>query len=232
MEHLLPTMLILAIYYTVADSILIFQVFFYRTYSETDETSADIAEIENQIDATLRTGSVRNQRISDGETAPLLGSTLPPLPPVTLEEEEQMIQDDILDSVSIEAASECCLMSFCNPTLVFLQASLWLLVIGSYVTIKYLGVAQWLGWCSALLYVGSRIPQIAKNHRNKSTQGLSPYMFIFAIAGNSLYIASIFLESTERFFLMKNLPWIVGSAGTLALDMYIGVQFVMYKVET
>lgn len=46
---------------------------------------------------------------------------------------------------------------------------------------------QLMGWTSAVLYVGSRIPQILKNWNNKSTEGLSFAMFICAVLGNVLF---------------------------------------------
>lgn len=48
-------------------------------------------------------------------------------------------------------------------------------------------VPQIFGWISALLYVGSRIPQIVKNYRNKSTDGLSLAMFGFSVLGNTTF---------------------------------------------
>jgi hypothetical protein len=52
---------------------------------------------------------------------------------------------------------------------------------------------QVMGWTSAILYVGSRIPQILKNWRNKSTEGLSFAMFICAVMGNILFTSVSFL---------------------------------------
>jgi hypothetical protein len=46
---------------------------------------------------------------------------------------------------------------------------------------------QLMGWTSAILYIGSRIPQILKNWRNKSTEGLSFGMFLCAVMGNILF---------------------------------------------
>lgn len=46
---------------------------------------------------------------------------------------------------------------------------------------------QTMGWTSAVLYIGSRIPQIVKNWKNKSTEGLSFGMFICAVLGNVLF---------------------------------------------
>jgi hypothetical protein len=46
---------------------------------------------------------------------------------------------------------------------------------------------QVLGWSSAILYMASRLPQIMKNWRQKSTDGLSPGMFICAVLGNVFF---------------------------------------------
>jgi hypothetical protein len=46
---------------------------------------------------------------------------------------------------------------------------------------------QTMGWASAILYIGSRIPQIVKNWKNESTEGLSFGMFICAVLGNVLF---------------------------------------------
>ncbi|CAG8626874.1 253_t:CDS:2, partial [Scutellospora calospora] len=43
---------------------------------------------------------------------------------------------------------------------------------------------QILGWCSAMLYLGARIPQIIQNHKSQSTEGLSLAMFCFCVLGN------------------------------------------------
>jgi uncharacterized protein with PQ loop repeat len=46
---------------------------------------------------------------------------------------------------------------------------------------------QLMGWTSAIFYIGSRIPQILKNWRNKSTEGLSFGMFLCAVMGNIFF---------------------------------------------
>lgn len=50
-------------------------------------------------------------------------------------------------------------------------------------------IPQVMGWTSAVLYVGSRIPQILKNWKNKSTEGLSFAMFTCAVLGNVFFTA-------------------------------------------
>lgn len=48
-------------------------------------------------------------------------------------------------------------------------------------------IPQILGWLSAVLYVGSRLPQLIKNWRQQSTEGLSSGMFICAVFGNAFF---------------------------------------------
>lgn len=80
---------------------------------------------------------------------------------------------------------------------------------------------QIMGWSSAILYVGSRLPQLIKNWRQQSTDGLSPGMFICAVFGNLLFALSIFLKSTEPRYIIVNLSWIIGSLGTVLFDFMV-----------
>ncbi|KAF8916561.1 hypothetical protein BGZ58_005258, partial [Dissophora ornata] len=93
-------------------------------------------------------------------------------------------------------------------------------------------LALLLGWGSAILYLGSRIPQIYKNWRLKSCEGLSVMMFVFSVFGNVFYVASIFLNSLEIDYLIRNMPWWLGSGGTLVFDFTIFFQFYIYRYNT
>ena len=83
-----------------------------------------------------------------------------------------------------------------------------------------------LAWASALIYLLSRIPQIVKNIKRGSVEGLSPLMFFCAVMGNSTYAASMFVKGDN---LIASLPFLVGSIGTLAFDFTILCQFVYYS---
>ncbi|KAJ3538337.1 hypothetical protein NM688_g6535 [Phlebia brevispora] len=67
--------------------------------------------------------------------------------------------------------------------------------------------SQLLGWISAILYIGARIPQILKNLRTKC-EGLSPALFLFSIAGNMTYVLSILAVSVDLKHLVANSGWI------------------------
>lgn len=75
-----------------------------------------------------------------------------------------------------------------------------------------------------MLYLLSRLSQLWKNYVRGSAEGLAISMFGCAIAANSLYGASILLRSASWAELRSSLPWLVGSLGTVALDLGIFVQ--------
>ncbi|KAI4271002.1 MAG: hypothetical protein L6R38_006962 [Xanthoria sp. 2 TBL-2021] len=103
-------------------------------------------------------------------------------------------------------------------------------------------------WMSTLLYMGSRLPQILKNYRRRSTAGLSPIMFIAAFFGNLFYSCALLAnplawndsppyglhgwvsnEGSDRItWVSLAIPFFLGAAGVLAMDSIVGVQFLMY----
>ncbi|KAA6406471.1 MAG: hypothetical protein FRX48_09742 [Lasallia pustulata] len=105
-----------------------------------------------------------------------------------------------------------------------------------------------LSWTSTLLYLGSRLPQIYKNHRRRSTAGLSPTLFIAAFFGNLFYSSSLLTnplawdsyppygshgwaggDGSERWeWVGRAAPFWLGAAGVLALDAAVGAQFLMF----
>lgn len=105
---------------------------------------------------------------------------------------------------------------------------------------------QVFGYLCAVLYLGSRVPQMLLNYRRKSTEGVSMLFFLFACVGNLTYVLSIFAyephchgkhgrcapgESREIYgrYISVNASWIAGSLGTLILDMIIFGQFFIYR---
>ncbi|GIZ49979.1 hypothetical protein CKM354_001299400 [Cercospora kikuchii] len=85
--------------------------------------------------------------------------------------------------------------------------------------------AEILGYISAVAYLGARIPQIIKNQRERSCEGLSLLFFMLSLLGNFSYGAGILFHSVEKQYIIKNLPWLLGSLGTMFEDAIIFVQF-------
>lgn len=89
-------------------------------------------------------------------------------------------------------------------------------------------VGMALGYASAVCYLCARIPQIIKNYQEKSCDGLSLLFFLFSLTGNLTYGASLVAYSQTREELIKDLPWLVGSFGTIVEDLVIFFQFRIY----
>lgn len=64
--------------------------------------------------------------------------------------------------------------------------------------------AQILGYASAVCYLGARIPQIIKNQREKSCEGLSLLFFMLSLLGNATYGAGVRFSMTICFALSTN----------------------------
>ncbi|KAJ9093590.1 hypothetical protein QFC20_007100 [Naganishia adeliensis] len=90
--------------------------------------------------------------------------------------------------------------------------------------------SQVLGYSSMLLYIGSRVPQIAHNAKTRC-EGLSLSLFFFSISGNLTYVASILLKSVERSYVIANISWLIGSGGTVFLDLIVLGQFMYYNSQ-
>ncbi|CCE79198.1 Piso0_001246 [Millerozyma farinosa CBS 7064] len=95
-------------------------------------------------------------------------------------------------------------------------------------------LALFLAWSCTCVYISSRIPQLYKNYRRKSVQGISPLLFGAAVLGNLTYTASIllspqFVRPDDRMeFLVKQIPYIVGSSGTVFFDYLYFYQRYLY----
>ena len=105
-----------------------------------------------------------------------------------------------------------------------------------------------LSWCSTVLYLGSRLPQLYKNWKRQSTAGLSPLLFFAAFCGNFFYSASLVTnpsawadygpyghhgwidaDGNQRWaWVARAAPFFLGAAGVLFMDAMMGIQFVMY----
>ncbi|KAI7896006.1 PQ loop repeat-domain-containing protein [Mucor mucedo] len=210
MQDLLVTMFVLALYYTVADMALIWQVIYYQRQQKPIE-----------------------EEVFPGESSVLIGpSSLPTYDTTTI------------SSATNKKTSQAKKTRLFNWTSAI--AIVLVTVISCYTyynahwkhnhhndddTNRLNWLPQTMGWTSAALYVGSRIPQILKNYKHKSTEGLSFGMFICAVLGNVLFTSSIFLKSTEKSYILMNLSWIIGSTGTLIFDFIIFLQFFVYEKE-
>mmetsp|Transcript_39412 Transcript_39412/g.85369 ORF Transcript_39412/g.85369 Transcript_39412/m.85369 type:complete len:273 (-) Transcript_39412:34-852(-) len=87
-----------------------------------------------------------------------------------------------------------------------------------------------IAWGSGVIYVASRIPQIHKNYKRKTCEGLSSLMFIAAILGNATYGISVLTRfPITAKYMVDKMPFLVGSLGTCCFDFTILLQFYKYR---
>ncbi|KAI3444218.1 hypothetical protein Pfo_000883 [Paulownia fortunei] len=94
------------------------------------------------------------------------------------------------------------------------------------------GIGSFLGWGMTAIYLGGRLPQICLNIRRGNAEGLNPLMFVFAILGNTTYVASILVSSLDWLKIQPNLPWLVDSGGCVVLDTFILIQFIYFRYRS
>ncbi|KAF9013230.1 PQ loop repeat-domain-containing protein [Cyathus striatus] len=192
---LLPTVILLAFYYSLCDIILLCQVYYYRW-----KRSGVICNTEDQR-----------------EREPLLRSDNTPV-----------IQQHV--PVNVLVVRYTCALLF----VISVGVSAWWLSSDiqetnpEYTEEKAQWYIQVLGWSSAVLYLGARIPQILKNFKTRC-EGLSPALFFFAIFGNVTYAMSICAKSMAKHYLITNASWLAGSALTVFLDVFVLCQFFYYR---
>lgn len=306
LQGVLPTMIILAVYYTLADIVLLGQCFYYRGFNIRDEFSSPSPE-------PAATGALDNQDEGAGPTPTERSSLLPKSNGNTHDYESSAVGNSsqhqaegahpLSSSAQRRRQSAASFRELFHPTvdgthlspatpfvdtteaararrrrrristiqaILFNTTAIALVcaagIVGWYfspaskssssepepLTMDPLG--QTFGYFCAVLYLGSRLPQLLLNFRRKSTDGVSLLFFLFACIGNLTYVLSIMayspvckdtlsIGSSHRHgkcepgeaaalygrYILVNLSWLIGSFGTLLLDMAIFVQFFLYR---
>ncbi|TFK74861.1 PQ-loop-domain-containing protein [Pluteus cervinus] len=200
--NLLPTVIYLAVYYTVCDLILLSQIYYYRRKNKSARPSVvGVSASPEETSPLLVSSEARSEAtIPPGQTGALIARYLLALA--------------FVFGVGIAAWWVSENMNWDEgttkpPT----GATAWMV--------------QLLGWTSAVLYLGARFPQILKNIKTRC-EGLSPALFFFAIFGNVTYAASICAKSLELPYLLTNAGWLAGSILTVFLDVIVLLQFFYY----
>ncbi|KAM9911222.1 hypothetical protein OXX69_003713 [Metschnikowia pulcherrima] len=106
-------------------------------------------------------------------------------------------------------------------------------------TISVSGFEETLGlilaWGCTCVYVSSRCPQLYRNYLRKSVDGISPLLFGSALLGNLTYTLSVmtsceFLSAEDKKgFFLKQLPYLLGSSGTIVFDIAYFYQRYIYR---
>lgn len=275
MQGVLPTMIILAIYYTIADLVLLAQCFYYRGFTLRDDVAPPpkpapkskrnglaVATEPTERSGLLGTGPTATERrpyygTEERERRGSWSHLSPAVPFVSEELGPATPAPSPPTRLQAAAFNGLAILMVCAAG-VF---GWWLSRCyghggedegqtpggdepDDHLTFNTMG--QVFGWLCAVLYLGSRLPQLLLNWRRKSTEGVSVLFFLFACLGNLTYVLSILAfeprckkdeggcrpgEAAQQFwqYILINLSWLAGSAGTLLLDLGIFVQFFLYS---
>lgn len=95
-------------------------------------------------------------------------------------------------------------------------------------------IGVFFAWLCTIIYCCSRLPQLYHNYQRKSVEGVSPLLFTFALLGNLTYSLSIFYSEvpsnlTYTQFLYNELPYLLGSLGTVLFDGIYFLQRELYR---
>ncbi|KAI2476548.1 PQ loop repeat protein [Pyrenophora tritici-repentis] len=296
LQGVLPTMIILAVYYTLADIVLLLQCFWYKGFTlrddykkpESDDDSS-VASEQSPLLSDRRPQSngspynnnngngieVQRPRISDIDRRgsghsqgsfrerflSIDGTHLSPVTP--LHDDPTSGRRNNVIAVRQQPQSNLQTIIFNLGTIVLVCAAG---VFGWYLSARNSPApsppdehdpspesslhfnfwGQVSGYVCAVLYLGSRVPQLLLNYRRKSTEGISMLFFLFACLGNLTYVLSILVykpkcgngvcrdgEGRAEYgkYIAVNMSWLLGSFGTLLLDAGVFVQYFMYRKD-
>lgn len=307
LQGVLPTMLILAVYYTLADIVLLGQCWYYRGFSLWDSDVKGTAGAQDSERAPLLNGSTngsathqQNGSTSHSTSHSVLNNL--GIPSANSQDQQHRRSSSFSDAIRRDIArvdgthlspatplhdnpkptstpTSVSNVKTLSTTQAFLFNTFAVLIVcaagvlGWFVSsrsththtktpsdkpsqhpepLNFDTLGQVFGYLCAVLYLGSRIPQLLLNYRRKSTDGVSLLFFLFACIGNLTYDMSIFAydptpscyqggsigkcgpgESSKIYlrYIAVNASWIAGSLGTLFLDLAIFAQFFLYRKD-
>ena len=96
---------------------------------------------------------------------------------------------------------------------------------------RYL-VGTLFGWCSAIICITSRVPQVVMNFKRKIVTNLSPYFFACTILGNATYFLSLIIRNQTAEFMWRQAPWLFECLGPLTCDIITSIQMCIYGFTT
>ncbi|KAG6252241.1 hypothetical protein E4U24_000625 [Claviceps purpurea] len=247
LQGVLPTMIILAVYYTLADVVLLGQCFYYRGFTWRDEPCTSTSEPSRahagDANADANEGTALLVDASHHESdwtglspaVPHISHADPP-PPTVL---QTVIWNTCIVLMVCAAGilgwflGQKAKVGDTEPSAGRGEDSLTFSVWG-----------QVFGYLCAVFYIASRVPQLILNYRRKTTEGLSMLFFIFACLGNVTYVLSIVAyeprcehrqcESGEvgriyGKYMLLNLSWLAGASVTLLMDFVVFCQYFYYN---
>lgn len=186
---LVPTVIALAIYFCFADLILISQCIYYnvknarraRKASTRSEDSVEQPLLGRRDSSNVGLPGSHRRR-SSALSRQRRASSLP-----SLREQEEAGNAWVKNSLSITGV---CLVGAAGWAIAW-KTGVWAPSLDDDASGTTPIGASILGYVSAVCYLGARIPQIIKNQRDRSCEGLSLLFFILSLLGNATYGAGV-----------------------------------------
>ncbi|KAJ1723504.1 hypothetical protein LPJ53_002161 [Coemansia erecta] len=212
MENLIFTAILLPLYYILTDCVVLSQFYIYRNnhycsdgHLEEGHVDEERALLSNQHSSGACNGDGRSEAGRDGH--------------------EHGRKTAFASTNSILISLALCLLAITFAVHYYHANIDWFKHIG-----MRQAIAQIFGYLSAAVYLGAYIPQLVRNYRTKSTEGLSLLMFILVIVANVTYCLSILtFQRPTRDYLQKYASWLLGASGTIWLELGVLYQFFIYR---
>lgn len=244
--HQLRFQLILSIWFVLVDFVLTGQYFQYRDLQEDDRGRSTTRMITHRQTVSLSINRVSNRN----------GSVHPPVT-VKRSRRSQTHSARRLGSNRSRTLASLVMLGLtlgvgAAPTISTPSISAHLSISNDLAVV----IGKLSSWACVTFYLSSRMPQIYYNYQRKSIEGLSVFLFLFALLGNSFYTLSILTSPRlhqshpeAMKYLLESLPWVlpfsknipsltpphsflIGSVGTIIFDIIILLQVAMYKENT
>lgn len=207
----MPTVIALAVYFCFADLVLISQCLYYNIVNarKARQASAQSAQTDGSEEQPLLSrqdsrsniglpGSHRRRSSAASQPRSMSGDDHMP---AILEEERTTGREALKNTISVLAV---CGVGAAGWAIAW-KAGIWTPtpLDEDDAASQHMAVdAQVLGYISAVCYLGARLPQIYKNWREKSCEGLSLLFFMLSLLGNATYGAGVSLTIPR-----PNLPY-------------------------
>ncbi|OHT14687.1 PQ loop repeat family protein [Tritrichomonas foetus] len=85
------------------------------------------------------------------------------------------------------------------------------------------------GWIGTFIFIGSRIPQVVKNFKQKQVKDLSLTFVILMVASNLSYVASVLFRSKNLVYIWMQVPYLTGSFVPMLFDVITLIQYGVYS---
>ena len=139
-------------------------------------------------------------------------------------------EEDVLESIPAKEDSLCVPPAVVSVAVMsgFVEAKTDFA--GPYTGSKLAGTV--FAWVSTVIFITSRVPQLAKNFSEKSFGDISVVWLIFSIVGDLPYFVSILVRDVSGTYLWRQTPFIVGAVGPAVLDIFLLLQMLIYRTSS